>query len=122
MQGVGCEVWMVLVVCMKLDGVRWAGSSEYTACSTRFDKVFRVCVNIAHQPHRGRCVMSTTSIVHTSDCLYMYILYTQERTKREKLHIIYHISYIISYNIYLSSVAVYQVSLLPSPHSYMTRM
>ena len=57
---------MVLVKCVKLDGVRWAGSREYTACSTRFDKVFRVCVDIAHPPHRGRCVMSTTSIVHTS--------------------------------------------------------
>ena len=78
MQSVGCDVWMVLVVCIKLDGVRWAGSSEYTACSTRFDKVFRVCVNIAQPPYRGRRVMSTTSIVHTSDCLYMHILYTQE--------------------------------------------
>ena len=25
-----CEVWMVLVVCVKSDGVRWAGSSEYS--------------------------------------------------------------------------------------------
>ena len=60
------EVWMVLVVCIKLDGVRWAGSSAYTACSTRFDEVLRVRADIAQPPHRGRCVMSTTSIVHTS--------------------------------------------------------
>ena len=40
-RGAGCGVWMVLVVCIKLDGVRLSGSSEYTACSTRFDKVFR---------------------------------------------------------------------------------
>ena len=117
---------MVVVMCIKLDGVRWAESSAYTACncSTRFDEVFRVCADITQPPHRGRCVLSTTSIVHTSDCLYMHILYMQERTKREEYTIIIYrkISYIISYNIYLSSVAVYKVSLLPSPHSYMTRM
>ena len=45
-QGAGCEVWMVLVMCIKLDGVRWAESSAFTACSTRFDKVFSVCVDI----------------------------------------------------------------------------
>ena len=112
----GCEVWMVLVVYIKLDGVRRVGSSEYTACSTRFDEVFRVRADIAHPPHRDRCVMSTTSIVHTSDCFFMHnILYMQERTKREKYT--YHISYV-----YLSSLSLCKVSLLPSPHSYMTRM
>ena len=95
-QGAGCEVWMVLVVCVKLDGVRWAGSNAYIACSTRFDKVLiqGVSTYIAQLPHRGRRVMSTTSIVHTSDCLYMHILYMQERTKRENMHIIYHIPYV----------------------------
>ena len=65
-------------------GRKYCIHSEYTACSTRFDEVFRVCANITHPPHRGRCVMSTTSIVHTSDCLYMHILYMQECTKRGK--------------------------------------
>ena len=91
-QGVVCEVWMVLVVCIKLDGVRWVGSSEYMACSTRLNKVFRVCADITQPPRRDRCVMSTTSIVHTSDCLYMHVLDMQERTKRGKYT--YHISYI----------------------------
>ena len=91
---------MVLLMCVKLDGVRWAGSSECTACSTRFDKVFRVCANIAQPPHRGRCVMSITSIVHTSDCVYMHILYMQERTKRIKYT--YYISYIASLTFFLS--------------------
>ena len=75
-QSVVCEVGMVLVVCIKLDGVRRAGSSAYTACSTRFNEVFRVCVDITQPPHKGRCVvlaMSTTSIVHTSDCNCLYI-------------------------------------------------
>ena len=49
-RGAECEVWMVLVVCIKLDGVRWAGSSEYTACSTRFDEVFRVCQHSTPTP------------------------------------------------------------------------
>ena len=83
-RGAGCGLWMVLLMCVKLDGVRWAGSSECMACSTRFGKVFRVCVDITQPPHSGRCVMSTTSIVHTSDCLYIDILYMQERTKRIK--------------------------------------
>ena len=50
MQGAGCEVWMVLAVCIKLDGVRWAGSSVFTACSTRFDEVFRVCQHSTATP------------------------------------------------------------------------
>ena len=105
MQGAGCEVWMVLVVCVKLDGVRWAGSNAYIACSTRFDKVLiqGVSTYIAQLPHRGRRVMSTTSIVHTSDCLYMHILYMQERTKRGKYT--YYISYII-YHTYISFLSV----------------
>ena len=71
-QSVVCEVWMVLVMCVKLDGVRWAGSSEYMACSTRFDEVLRVCAN-SHPIEPGSIVlaMSTTSIVRTSDCLYI---------------------------------------------------
>ena len=77
--------------------IRWCEVSRkysaYNACSTRFDEVFRVCADIAHPPHRGSsCVLSTTSIDHTSDCLYMHILYMQERTKREKYT--YYISYI----------------------------
>ena len=73
-----CEVWMVLVVCEKLDGVRWAGSSEYMACSTRFDEVFRVCVN-SHPIEAGSVVlaMSTTSIVCISDCLYIICLHVR---------------------------------------------
>ena len=63
---------MVLVMCVKLDGVRWAGSSEYMACSTRFDEVLRVCAK-SHPIEPGSIVlaMSTTSIVRTSDCLYI---------------------------------------------------
>ena len=97
---VWCEVWMVLVVCIKLDGVRWAGSSAYTACSTRFDKVFRVCADITQPPHWGRCVMPTTSIIHTSDCIacIICIIYTIHAGahKKGKIYIIY-----IIYHIYL---------------------
>ena len=50
-QRVVCEVWMVLVMCVKLDCVRWAGSSEYMACSTTFDEVLSLCADIAQPPH-----------------------------------------------------------------------
>ena len=67
-----CEVWMVLVCCVKLDGVRWAGSSEYMACSTSFDEVLRVCAKSQPiEPGSIVLAMSTTSIVRTSDCLYI---------------------------------------------------
>ena len=59
-------------------------SSEYTGCSTRFDEVFRVCVDIAQPPHIEAgsivLVMSTTSMsipliactfVHM--CVYMCV-------------------------------------------------
>ena len=92
-QSVVCEVWMVLVVCIKLDGVRWAGSIVHTMLAQQDLTVFRVCVDIAHPPHRGKvsCQPLPLSILLIACILYMHILYMQERTKSKNIHIIYHI-------------------------------
>ena len=43
---------MVFVVCMKLDGVRWPGSSEII--NSLIDEVLRGCADMMQAPHKGQ--------------------------------------------------------------------